>query len=235
MQNEDECSQFFLVPAWSIYAQKSMFKTAANVKLHPSIKGEREKTHKSFIVVGVSLWCFCEEGREGLCFPHLFIFRGGKKKKGKRKKLTRSCITGKLHSAWVTGYTVMKVPRDRSWAIGWERVLGCILKALPVFLIFVFCNIRLFSSTAWWASGTKGAFVKYSTSLALSSKRQELPAIISRDSQEILNKTRQKTRLDIVCSSNSRKHITKKATGLAIYPSKPKCVWFDYFPLKNEV
>lgn len=168
-------------------------------------------------------------------FPSSIYIQRRKKKKGKRKKLTRSCITGKLHSAWVTGYTVMKVPRDRSWAIGWERVLGCILKALPVFLIFVFCNIRLFSSTAWWASGTKGAFVKYSTSLALSSKRQELPAIISRDSQEILNKTRQKTRLDIVCSSNSRKHITKKATGLAIYPSKPKCVWFDYFPLKNEV
>lgn len=38
-----------------------------------------------------------------ICFPYLFIFRGGK---------TRSCITGKLHGEWITRNTVMKVSRD---------------------------------------------------------------------------------------------------------------------------
>lgn len=46
----------------------------------------------------------------GLCFPYLFIFRG--EKKGKRKKLISSCVTGKLHGEWITRDTVMKVPRD---------------------------------------------------------------------------------------------------------------------------
>lgn len=47
-----------------------------------------------------------------ICFPHLFIFRGGKKK-GKSEKLTTSCITGKLHGEWITRNTVMKAPRDQ--------------------------------------------------------------------------------------------------------------------------
>lgn len=65
-----------------------MFKTAANIKLHLLIKGEREKTCTSFVIAAVSLWFVKKAERDlarGLCFPHLLIFRGEKKKKEKAK------------------------------------------------------------------------------------------------------------------------------------------------------
>jgi len=63
-----------------------MFKTAANIKPHLLIKGERGKPRKSLVIVAVSLWCFCKEGREGSCEMSLFpssIYIQRRKKKGK--------------------------------------------------------------------------------------------------------------------------------------------------------
>lgn len=48
----------------------------------------------------------------------------------------------------------------------------------------------------------------------------ELSVNISWDSKEILNKTREETRLDIVNSSHSRKYMIKGTAGLDIYPRK---------------
>lgn len=167
-----------------------MFKTAADVKLHLSIRGEMEKPHKSFTVVAVSLWSFCEEGTEGLHFPHLFIYRGEKKKR-KKEKANQVLYHWKI--AQCTGnweHCDERAKRLKLNQLGGQEFFRTFLKVFQLFWFFLVTYT--FPATAWWASGTKGAFVKYSTSLALSSEMQELPATISRDSQEILNKTREK-------------------------------------------
>lgn len=136
-----------MLTIFSLYQLKvyqHMFKTAANIKLYLLIKGEREKTCKSFVIAAVSLPFFCEEGREGSCKRSLFPSstyiqrRKKKKEKAKSEKLTRSCITGKLHGEWITRNTVMKVPRDWIWAVGWKRALWNILKNLSGFFYFSF-------------------------------------------------------------------------------------------------
>lgn len=56
----------------------------SSLKLHLLIEGEREKTCLSFVIAdvfyGVSVKKAERELVRCLCFPHLFIFRGGKKK-----------------------------------------------------------------------------------------------------------------------------------------------------------
>lgn len=52
---------------------------------------------------GVSVKKAEKDLARGVCFPHLFIFRG--EKKGKRQKLIRSSVTGKLHGEWITRIT----------------------------------------------------------------------------------------------------------------------------------
>lgn len=82
-----------------------MFKTATNIKLHLLIKGENDAQALLLLLFlyGVSVKKAKKDLVRGVCFPHLFIFRG--EKKGKGQKLIRSCNTGKLHGERITRIT----------------------------------------------------------------------------------------------------------------------------------
>lgn len=48
------------------------------------------------------------------------------------QKLIRSCTTGKFQGKWITGDMIMKVSKDWSWAMGWDRVLQKIFETLSI-------------------------------------------------------------------------------------------------------
>lgn len=194
-----------------------MFKTATNIKLHLLIKCENDA--QALLLLALSLWCFCEEGREGSCKRCVFPSSIYIQRRKKREKAKANQIFCHWKIAWwmdnQDNITLQrKCQETEAEQSGGKEFFETFLK------LFYFFKKHFFSSTAWWASGTKGVFVKYANSLALSCEMQELPAIISRDSQDILNKNRGKNRLDIVNSSNSKKCIIKKPAGLAVYSRK---------------
>lgn len=149
------------------------------------------KNHTKALLLLLFLYEVSVKKAEKVSISLIYLYTEEKKKRGKRKKANQVLHHWKI--AQCTGnweHCDERAKRLKLNQLGGQEFFRTFLKVFQLFWFFLVTYT--FPATAWWASGTKGAFVKYSTSLALSSEMQELPATISRDSQEILNKTREK-------------------------------------------